>query len=380
MKIAFLIYSLAGGGAERQLSYVLSYCSKNNIKAHLVLMNSTIKYNIPEDTEIHYLEKSSAVESGLIKAMKIPVLAYRYGRLLRHLNITHSVSMLTRPNFINVLASKLSNYKFKVITNELAFPTLQYNYKGFQSKFNKRLIDLLYKKSDLVIGNSLGNAQDLIHNFSVPKEKMAVVHNPIDLKKIEHIDPIDDFFDSQYYNLVTLGRLDIGKNHEMLIRAVEQLKNPKIRLYIFGEGPMLGILEDLIESLEIKEQIFLMGFDPNPYKYLKSADLFVFGSNHEGFPNVILEAMACNLPVLTTNCKSGPAEIMRLSNPKNDLMLTDLGILTPIKDVNLMSKGIEYFLNNKNYSMKCQSNGLERIRDFEKEKILIEYMDIITSL
>ena len=95
---------------------------------------------------------------------------------------------------------------------------------------------------------------------------------------------------------------------------------------------------------------------------------------------VILEAMACNLPVLTTNCKSGPAEIMRLSNPKNNLMLTDLGILTPIKDVNLMSKGIEYFLNNKNYSMKCQSNGLERIRDFEKEKILIEYMDIITSL
>ena len=178
----------------------------------------------------------------------------------------------------------MSNYKFKVITNELAFPTLQYNYKGFQSKFNKKLIDLLYKKSDLVIGNSLGNAQDLIHNFSVPKEKMAVVHNPIDLKKIKHIDPIEDFFDSQYYNLVTLGRLDIGKNHEMLIRAVEQLKNPNIRLYIFGEGPMLGILEDLIENLEIKEQIFLMGFDPNPYKYLKSADLFVFGSNHEGHP------------------------------------------------------------------------------------------------
>jgi glycosyltransferase involved in cell wall biosynthesis len=379
MRLGILIYSLSGGGAERVVSYLVSYCVNNNIDVHLILMNPTIKYNVPKSTKIHYIEKSDPSESGIKKALKIPVLAYKYAKLVKELKLTHSLSFLTRPSFINVIASKLTSYKFKVITNERAFPSLQYSYKGFQSSFNKTLIKSLYKKSDLVISNSYGNAGDLVDNFEVPSEKMKVIHNPIDLGKIENTESNLSFFDSEKYNIITLGRLDIGKNHEMLIRAIHQLQNPILRLYIFGVGDLHEHLEKLIEELGLKEQVFLMGFSPNPYQYLKSADLFIFGSNHEGFPNVLLEAMACDLPILSTNCQSGPSEIMELKTVKEDIMITDYGILVPIKNTDLMAKGISYFVENSNYAETCKTNSKSRIKDFEKDTILKKYIDLINS-
>ncbi|MGC1632102.1 MAG: glycosyltransferase, partial [Gelidibacter sp.] len=327
MRLGILIYSLAGGGAERVVSYLTYFCIKNNIETYLILMNGTIEYDLPHGLEIYYIDKSKSYESGYKKALKIPLLAYKYSRLVKKLKITHSLSFLTRPSFINILANTLTNHKFKVITNERAYPSLQYSYKGFQSTFNKMLIKSLYKKSDVVISNSYGNAEDLVHNFNVPREIMKVIHNPIDLSKIDRILPIQSFFDESNFNIITIGRLDEGKNHKLLIGAIHKVNHFNLRLYIFGVGGLREELEELIESLNIKEQVFLMGFDANPYQYLKAADLFIFGSNHEGFPNVILEAMACGLPILTTNCKSGPDEIMELSTPRNDLMITDYGIL-----------------------------------------------------
>ncbi|HNQ28241.1 MAG TPA: glycosyltransferase [Aquaticitalea sp.] len=256
---------------------------------------------------------------------------------------------------------------------------MQYSYKGFQSTFNKTLIRLLYKQADVVISNSHGNAKDLLDNFEVPDNKMRVIHNPIDLDKIKAIEPNQSFFDPEKFNIITVGRMDIGKNHKMLIEAIHQLQNPLLRLYIFGFGELENELQQLIVKLDIENQVFLMGFDANPYKYLKAADLFIFGSNHEGFPNVLLEAMACQLPILTTNCQSGPSEIMELKEEKNDLMITDYGILVPIKNVELMAKGIDYFVTHKSFIESCKINGQKRIKEFEKDKILKKYIDIITT-
>ncbi|WP_299100152.1 glycosyltransferase [uncultured Winogradskyella sp.] len=379
MKLGILIYSLSGGGAERVVSYLVTYCVNNDIDVHLILMNTTITYNIPENTKIHYLETSEGNESGIKKALKIPLLAYKYAKLVKKLQLTHSLSFLTRPSFINVIASKLTSHNFKVITNERAFPSLQYSYKGFQSSFNKTLIKALYKKSDLVISNSYGNAGDLVDNFEVPSEKMKVIHNPIDLSKIKDAEPNTTFFDSEKFNIITLGRLDIGKNHEMLIRAVHKLQNPILRLYIFGVGDLKEEFELLIDELDVKDQVFLMGFNTNPYQYLKTADLFIFGSNHEGFPNVLLEAMACGLPILTTNCQSGPSEIMELETVLDDIMITDYGILVPIKNTDLMAKGINHFVDNKTYADSCRKNSKHRIKDFEKDSILKKYIDLVNS-
>lgn len=377
--LGILIYSLSGGGAERVVAYLLGYCVENNIKVHLILMNTIIKYDIPSDIEIHYLEKSNSTEKGIIKALKIPFLAFKYSRLLKKLNISHSLSFLTRPSFINIISSKFTFYKFKVITNERAYPSLQYSYGDFQSFFNKKMIRILYKKSDLVISNSHGNSHDLITNFSVPTKKMRVIHNPIDLEKINKIKALEGFYDNTYFNLVTIGRLDSGKNHSLLIDAISKSNNPNLRFYIFGNGELETELKLKIKKLKLENQVILVGFVSNPYKYLKNADLFIFGSNHEGFPNVLLEAMSCGLPILTTNCKSGPNEILELEKVKEDIMKTDYGLLVPIKNVNLMVKGIDYFVSNKAYLKNCKANVLRRSKDFNKNKILKEYIDFINS-
>ncbi|WP_411895050.1 glycosyltransferase [Winogradskyella sp. A2] len=377
MKLGILIYSLAGGGAERVVSHLVSYCHDNNINVQLILMNTNMEFKVPDGIKIHYIERSRYNESGILKALKIPLLAYKYAKLVKKLQLTHSLSFLTRPCLINILSRKFTTHNFKLIANERAYPSLQYSYKGLQSTFNKIMIKALYNRADLLIANSNGNAKDLVDNFGVLSEKMRVIHNPIDLDKLEEIKPISDFFDNTKFNVITIGRLDEGKNHKMLIEAINKLKNPDIKLYIFGEGFMRNELEDDINRLNLKDQVFLMGFDPNPYRYLKSANLFIFGSNHEGFPNVLLEAMACQLPILSTNCKSGPNEIMKLKSHEEDIMITDYGILVPIKNATLMAKGIKYFLKSNSYRENCITNGKIRINDFDKNHILSKYIETI---
>lgn len=378
MRLGILIYSLGGGGAERVVSHLLPYFLERKIEVHLFLMHATIGYDIPENIQVHYIENSSPSESGINKLIKIPFLAMRYAKLLNQLDLTHSLSLLTRPNYINVLSRKFTSKRIKIIISERGQPSLQYSYKGLQSTINKFLIRKLYVKADSIICNSRGNRNDLIDNFGICENKIAVINNPIDLEKIDKLAPIDDFFDSQYFNIITVGRLNKGKNHQLLIDAVENIEG--IRLYILGEGELEIELKTTIEARGLEKKIFLLGFDPSPYKYLKAADLFAFASNHEGFPNVLLEAMACGLPILSTNCKSGPDEILKLDKPLvDDIMKTDYGILTPVGNKLLMIKGIEHFMTNTDYLLKTKKNISQRVRNFNKNSILHKYETYILS-
>lgn len=379
MKLGILTYSLSSGGAERVVSYLLPYFMDLKIEVHLILMNSEINFEIPEDMAIHYLGNSESEENGLLKLMKVPFLAYKYAQLCKKLKLTHSFSLLSRPNYINILSKYFGTHNYKIIISERAHPSLQYGYHDFKSIVNKFLIRNLYSKSEMVICNSNGNANDLIKNFGLSYEKTSVIHNPIDLQKIDNILPLENFFDRNIFNLISVGRLDQGKNFKLLINSVRDI--PNVRLYILGEGSEKQELEKMIASKNLEDKVFLLGFDSNPFKYLKSADLFIFGSNHEGFPNVLLEAMACHLPILSTNCPSGPDEILQLTDPStNELMFTDYGILVPVDNENLMIKGIKYFLNCPNYLNNCKNNSKERVKHFGRDEILKNYYKCIFKI
>lgn len=378
-KIAILTYSLAGGGAERMVSYILPYLKNKGFEVHLFLMNTTISYDIPRDVTVHYLEKSDGHENGLFKLLKLPLLGYKYSRLLSSLGISHSFSLLARPNYINILSRWFSKKTFGLVISERSHPSMQYGYSNGQSKINNWLVKQLYPKADLIICNSQGNANDLITNYGISKKMVTIVHNPIDIEKIDIIKKIDYGLQSNMFNAITIGRMDTGKNHQLLIRAIVDF--PSINLYILGTGILEVQLKELVTQLKLNERVFFLGFDNNPYKYLKAADIFVFGSNHEGFPNVLLEALCCGLPIVSTNCKSGPDEIMKLKVPKtDDIMITDYGILTPVGDVALLQKGLAYCLDNPEYLTKCRINVKRRIQDFKREPILKAYTRHILSI
>ncbi|MBQ4915647.1 glycosyltransferase [Maribacter sp. MMG018] len=377
-KISIFIYSMDGGGAERVMSYLLPYLKNKGHDVVLVLMNDTMAYSIPEDVPIYYLEKSKGDEPGIFKFLKLPWLAWKYARLLKRLQITHSFSLLTRPCYINIMARWFTNHPYKLMVSERNYPSLQYGYGDAQSKINTFLVKKLYPKADMVISNAKASAEDLVQNFNVAPEKTRVIYNPIDLEKINAITPVTNFFDASYTNLVSVGRLQIVKNQKILIEAVAPFE--KVRLYIFGEGELRPELEQQIADLGLENRVFLMGFESNPFQYLKSADFFIFGSIHEGFPNVLLEAMCCGLPILTTNCKSGPDEIMELEHPKtDDIMITDYGILTPVGNVDLLKKGLAYCLEHPAFLDNCRVRVKERIQNFEREPILESYTHHILS-
>jgi N-acetylgalactosamine-N,N'-diacetylbacillosaminyl-diphospho-undecaprenol 4-alpha-N-acetylgalactosaminyltransferase len=374
MKIAVFIYSLGGGGAERVVSQLIPYLENNGFDVYLVLMNNTCVYPFETKNKPFFLENSKTTESNVLKFLKIPFLAYKYHIFLKKNKINKSFSFLTRPGFISVL-TKWFNKKRTIIISERSNSSLQYGNHNLQSWINNFLIKELYPKADLIIANSNGNAQDLITNYNVPRYKITTIYNPISLEAIFAIEPKKDFFDTNYFNLVSVGRLDNGKNHQLLIKSLEFFKLQKVRLYIFGDGILKTELEKTIKDLKFENRVFLMGFESNPYKYLKAADLFVFSSNHEGFPNVILEAMACELPIVSTNCPSGPNEIFKVNTDYDfsDNVLTDYGILVPRNNIKKMVEAINILMQNKKYYQNCKTQVVKRVEDFEANKILDEF-------
>jgi len=193
-------------------------------------------------------------------------------------------------------------------------PSLQYG-KGISGFINRTLIKLLYPKADLLFANSKGNAIDLENNFKI--KNIQVIYNPFDIDKIKEKSKESVNLKSGF-NFVTIGRLDEGKNHQLLIKAMREIEG---NLYIIGDGVLRGYLEQLIYTLNLTDRVFLVGKQKNPYKYLSKADTFLFSSNREGFPNVLVEALACEIPIISTDCKSGPREILA---PDSDITFKPL--------------------------------------------------------
>ncbi len=380
MKIAVFIYSLFGGGAERVVSQLVPYLESKGFDVYLVLMNDSTSFFINTKNKPFFLENSKASENSIIKLLKIPVLAYKYHIFLKKNKINKSISFLTRPGFISVLTKCLDRSR-TIIISERSNPSKQYGYNNLQSWINTFLIKKLYPNADLIITNSKGNAEDLISNFNVPRNKITTIYNPINIETIHNVEPRRDFFDTRFFNLISIGRLDEGKNHQLLIRSVEKLKCKKVRLYIFGNGELRFELQKLIENLGLKNIVFLMGFDSNPYQYLKTADLFVFASNHEGFPNVLLEAMTCNLPIVTTNCPSGPNEILEaeIGYDFEEKLLTKYGVLVPTNNEKEMISGIVFMMENKEYYENCKALLHYRFQDFDKGIILEKFYNVLSS-
>jgi N-acetylgalactosamine-N,N'-diacetylbacillosaminyl-diphospho-undecaprenol 4-alpha-N-acetylgalactosaminyltransferase len=380
MKIAVFIYSLAGGGAERVVSQLVPYLQNKGFDVYLVLMNSTCDYSFYTKNQPFFLENSKSTENSILKLLKIPLLAYKYHIFLKKNKIQKSISFLTRPGFISVL-TKLFNRQRMIIISERSNSSNQYGYNNLQSWINTFLIKKMYPRADLIITNSKGNAEDLISNFEVPSNKITTVYNPISIETIYAIEPKKDFFETDYFNLISVGRLDKGKNHQLLMRSVEKIKSKKIRLYIFGDGELKLELQKLIEDLKLENIVFLMGFHSNPYQYLKAADLFVFASNHEGFPNVLLEAMTCKLPIISTNCPSGPNEILEaeIGYDYEEKSFTKYGILVPRNNEKEMIEAIVFMIENRTYYKNCKESLKFRILDFENEKILKKFYNILSS-
>ncbi|MDA3048966.1 glycosyltransferase [Campylobacter sp. JMF_02 ED1] len=355
-KLSVFIYSMAGGGAERVVSNLLPELCKA-YEVHLILMNDRIFYQIPNSVQVHFIEKSAPFENGLKKLIKLPFLGLKYKNLCKKLGIDIHFVWMNRPCYVAGFA-RIFGDKKPLIINECSTPSVLYKEPNLKSKISKFLLKWLYPKADFIYPNSLGNLADLRDNFGINPAKMGVLYNALNLDEIAQKSQESINYEKPFF--LSVGRLDAGKNHELLIRAYAKLKNCDKDLLILGDGVLRESLQNLINELGLENRVKLLGFDNNPYKYMSKCYAFVFVSLFEGFSNALIEALACGKLVISSDHQSGARELLG-----DD----EWGVLVGVNDEEGTIKAMQKAIDEPEFVKIYEKKAKIRAAFFDKKKI-----------
>ncbi|MDZ7817318.1 MAG: glycosyltransferase [Aliarcobacter sp.] len=374
-KIAFLINSLDGGGAERVMTTLVNEFVKE-YDCYLILIEKKIEYKIDDRINLIILDDEKA-KSSFSKLFMIPVLSYKLSKIIKEYQFEQILSFLHRSNYINILSSILS--KHKVIISERATPSAMYNDKTILSLVNKFLTTHLYNNADIIIPASKVIKNDLINNFNLKKEQ-KVIYNPCNVESIQEQanEPINIVLDRER-TIITVGSLEKIKNQEILIKSFSKLEKD-YNLIIIGKGKLESLLKNLVTELQLENRVTFIGFDVNPYKYMSKSSIFVLTSNSEGFPNVLVEAMICGCNVISTDCSSGPREILAPNSEitkflDNELEYAEYGILIPINDEEKLYQALKIMTTDIELQTKYKKIAIKRIQELQIDVIIPQYKE-----
>lgn len=373
-RILIFINTLQIGGAERVVSLLLDHL-KNDFEIHLALYSNYVDYAIPQEVKVFQLDQP-LMQNKVIRFLKLPQISLKVFRYCKKNNINTSVAFLYRPCYINAIMKSFLGYRGKVIMCEGTHQTtMQESHSVIYRMFSKFMVMYSYKRADLILANSYAIQTDLIENFKI-KTPVRVIYNPVDLQLIKsHAAEEPDFiFEKDIFHFITVGNLRKEKNQLLLIQAFFILKNLPCRLLIVGAGVMEEVLKQKVAELGLTEKVVFCGFDKNPFKYVKRSDCFVLSSDVEGFPNVLIEALACGKPVISTDCSSGPRELLAPDTDLhhralNNYEIGHYGILTPIKDVISMANAMKKMMEDEALRQQFLSRAAKRAEQFDVNEI-----------
>tara|TARA_Y100001954_G_scaffold36019_1_gene34904 strand:- start:8052 stop:9158 length:1107 start_codon:yes stop_codon:yes gene_type:complete len=317
---------ISGGGTERFFTQLASSLSTS--------YRITFFYSIPNNSVHLYNKQKDCIyvllptKSALLSAVYLSILSH-----IRRPNI-----ILTAQNHCNVYFTLLKSFFFRhssLVISERAVASLALaDNPTLARKFIRHLIPYVYNRADIIITQTNAVKSDLIDKFSVSESLIKVIPNFIDIDHIysalnstSHVS-LNDFGISKPY-IISLGRLVPQKGHKYLISAFHQVSGliPH-NLYICGLGPDLDSLRDLCTSLNISHRVIFLGYVQSPYSLIYHSSLFILPSLYEGMPNALLEAISLDVPVISSNCPSGPYEILGQSYPSLLYNPTDFNSLS----------------------------------------------------
>lgn len=340
-----------------KIYYFTFYSDENNLPFKWIFF--TINEKISKNIFLNFL--------------KLFIRAYKISKFCKKNNIDTCISHLDEANFSNIISKIIFKNKSKIIIE------IHNSIEKSLSNLYLYIYKLLINFSNKVISLTKEDLLNYENYFKVNKDKLINIYNPIDINKInilknENIDDLNIKEDS--FILINIWRLNEQKNQKLLITSFCEfnyiIKNSK--LLILWEWELRKELEKEIKNSNNKN-IILLWIKENPYKYLKKANYLVMSSNYEWLPVVEIESLACNTPIISSDCKTWPKEIININNDnfdrENKIIIWDCWILYPIWDSNKLKESIMLaYNNNNNINKKFIDNSKEKIKEFNIENII----------
>ena len=353
-----------------------------NIYYLVLYKQDNIDIHRPKAVDIIFLNEPAKF-CFFCKVNKLLKRIYYIKKISRKYNIDLIISHQETSN-VPVALSKLTLFnRVKMIF------VIHTDLKIYHSNLARFFLSLLYVFNGYVVTVSEGIKSELyftkIFNSRFKTIYNAIDFNNINIKKNEELTYAEKtYFKKDMVNIISVGRLAKQKNYKMLIKAVHTMYNKNdVHLIIIGDGEEKDSLIKLANQLNVS--LCLPGFKENVFKFLRNADIFALTSIYEGFGIVLVEALACKLPVVSTDCDYGPREILcpseLLANKRlKDIEICRHGILTPVNDSDKFAQAVDLVLSDKKLKSNLVENSLKRAEMFGLNNIIKQWVLLIESI
>lgn len=382
-RVVILVNALSAGGAERVVSILVRELVSRSYKVTLICLESIYFYEIPEEVHVVELSKSDGKLNGLLKLLQLVYLAYQLKRYSDRNSLEVVQSHLFRANCVNLL-SKVFGAKHSVqVVNTGALS--RYLKEGLQGRVNLQLAKFLYPYADFIINKAVAMSSDMRELIPLNCANEKIIHNPFDVDTIQIMaakasENLQFRSDRKY--LCNVGRFETFKRQDIIIRALTLLSE-EYELILIGDGANRDRSISLAESLGVSDRVHFMGKLENPYLYMAKSDIFILSSDDgEGFPNVLVEAMICDTVVISTDCVSGPREILAPESPiekrlSDGIEVAEYGLLIPVNNSELMAEAIVMLMSDNVLRSGLQARAKCRAMSFSKNTIVDQYQSLL---
>ena len=359
-KLIIFMPSIEGGGVEKNLFIVSNFLS-GKIK-NISVITASYKYKNKFNKKINFISPKNNLWSNLNRRSKYFICLILLFKLL--IKNKNSVVFAFQANLYTIIICKLLSIKVIVRSNSAP--------EGWSKNFIKKfLYKNIIQQADKIIVNSYDFKKSMNKKYGVNPN---VIYNPLDKQEIikKSKSKIKNIFSKKVLKIINVGRFVEQKDQLTLLKSLNLIKNKlNFNLVLLGRGKLKQELLNYTFSNNLSKKVKFIDFKDNPYPYIKKSDLFILSSKFEGLPNVLLEAVVLKKFIISSNCPTGPREI---------LMDGKAGFLFPVGDFNSLSKKIMLFYRQQKKSKKIIDLAFKNLFRFDHNLNLRKYLKLIKSV